>query len=79
MGDKLKIIKENELKELLEAYHILSALECGGVDNWTWYSDSRRDYIERWVRETERAENIYWSYEDIVEDELENYDNLEKE
>lgn len=79
MEDSSKVIKRSELKELLEAYHILAALECGGVDNWTWYSDARREYLNRWVSETERNEDCHWTFEDIAEDELENYDNLEEE
>ena len=79
MEDTFKVIKRVELKELLEAYHILAALECGGVDNWTWYGDSRREYLNRWACETGRDEDCYWTFEDIAEDELENYDNLEEE
>lgn len=79
MEDTFKIIKRSELKELLEAYHILAALESGGVDNWTWYGESRKEYLNRWASETERDEDCYRTFEDITEDELENYDNLEEE
>lgn len=40
------IITEERLKELLEAEASLLALECGGVDNWDWYSDSLEDHYE---------------------------------
>ena len=29
------MVEETELKNFLKAYHQLSALEGGGVDNWT--------------------------------------------
>ena len=57
MKDNFKAIKRIELKELLEAYHILAALECGGVDNWTWYGEARREYLNRWACETGRDED----------------------
>lgn len=71
--DKVLTIKESRLKELLEAYHILMALEQGGVDNWEWYGDSRQDYIDCWVEETKRDKEIYWDFEDIVKEELLDY------
>ena len=37
-------IDKKELRELLEAYYKLQALECGGVDNWEWYGASLQDY-----------------------------------
>lgn len=36
-------ISEARLKYLESRDEILSALECGGVDNWEWYSESLRD------------------------------------
>lgn len=39
-------ISREELLELLEARNRLAALESGGVDNWSWYSDSLHDYLK---------------------------------
>ena len=37
------LITAKRLKYLESRDAILSALECGGVDNWEWYSESLRD------------------------------------
>lgn len=42
---KRYIVDEKELEELLNGYFYALALEQGGVDNWTWESDSRHDFI----------------------------------
>lgn len=39
-----KIISEKVLKDLLLNDEILRRLEAGGVDNWTWYSESLNEY-----------------------------------
>lgn len=39
-------ISVDELAELIEAKEELSALECGGVDNWEWYGECYGQYIE---------------------------------
>ena len=43
-------VPAHELVELLRDQMKLSALESGGVDNWSWYGDSIYDY-EREMRE----------------------------
>lgn len=40
------IIDEERLRELLKAELRLMALENGGVDNWSWYSDSLSDFLK---------------------------------
>ena len=40
------IIEEEELRELLESRAELWALECGGVDNWSWYDEARSNIEE---------------------------------
>lgn len=44
--NKVYIISENLLKELLDSYITLIALETGGVDNWEWYGESIKDYYK---------------------------------
>ena len=39
-------ISREELIELLECQYILAALEYGGVDNWQWYDESCRDFLD---------------------------------
>lgn len=40
------LVPKDELKDLLYDSLKLQALECGGVDNWDWYGDSIRDFID---------------------------------
>lgn len=40
------LVPKDELKDLLYDSLKLQALECGGVDNWSWYGDSIRDFID---------------------------------
>lgn len=40
------LVPKNELMDLLYDSLKLQALECGGVDSWTWYGDSIREFID---------------------------------
>ena len=40
------LVPKDELKDLLYDSLKLQALECGGVDNWSWYGDSVKDFID---------------------------------
>lgn len=40
------LVPKEELKDLLYDSLKLQALEVSGVDNWTWYGDSIRDFID---------------------------------
>lgn len=40
------LIPKDELKELLCDSLKLQALEVSGVDNWSWYGESVRDFID---------------------------------
>ena len=40
---KAVIIPKNELASLLRDSDKLHRLECGGVDNWEWYSEALND------------------------------------
>lgn len=68
--EKRYIIDESELIDLLSAYYTLSALESGGVDNWDWYGQSKKDWLEMNGSENE-------TFEDIARAELENYEEAE--
>lgn len=39
------LVPKNELMDLLYDSLKLQALECGGVDSWSWYGESVRDFI----------------------------------
>lgn len=40
------LVPKDELKDLLYDSLKLQALEVSGVDNWTWYGDFIRDFID---------------------------------
>lgn len=68
--EKKYAVSEEELIDLLAAYYILSALESGGVDNWDWYSESKKDWLEMNASEHE-------TFEDVARSELDNYVEVE--
>jgi hypothetical protein len=60
-------INEKVLHEYLTMAHYFHALECGGVDNWEWYSESINDYI----KDCSAIDfTNYESIEEIVESEM---------
>ena len=74
---KYRCVPEKELIVLLESYNRLQALENGGVDNWNWYGDSLRDYLENWIAESGVDPSGDWDFESIAEDDLNNYPSTE--
>lgn len=62
-------ISEKRLKELVLAELNLSALEQGGVDNWSWYGDSVSDFLNRL---SEEYRQDFEDFEDIAEYFMEN-------
>lgn len=78
MTEKMYIISEKDLLELLEAYHRLAALEGGGVDNWDWYCESCADFINDYVHEndidfSEDSDIEDFWFSDIAKIEVEQY------
>ena len=43
---KYYLVPEEDLADLMTDSLTLQALECGGVDNWSWHSASIADFIE---------------------------------
>lgn len=58
------IVPEDRLIELLTAEFNLTALERGGVDNWSWYGDSIEDYINLM---SEENNHDFEDYEELAE------------
>lgn len=66
-------ISVDELSRLIEAKEALSALECGGVDNWEWYGECYGQYIEDsefedwddYIESCTSEENILKEYEQV--------------
>lgn len=50
---KSYIVSEERLLELLEAENTLCCLNWDGVDNWSWYMESRERYIAEALQITE--------------------------
>lgn len=40
------VLSEDDLVRLLESDMELTALECGGVDNWDYRGEACRDYLD---------------------------------
>ena len=60
------IITEDRLLELLKREAQLDALECGGVDNWPWYYESIKNYIEC----DDEVEDLDQAYNNYVYDKM---------
>ena len=77
---KKYIVDEDKLISLLAASYKLQALESGGVDNWSWYSDACNDWLNE-VRPVDLDEDEAWDYgfvnlaEDIIQSKFEEYKN----
>ena len=77
---KKYIINEDKLISLFAASYKLQALESGGVDNWSWYSDACNDWLNE-VRPADLDEDEAWDYgfvnlaEDIIQSKFEEYKN----
>ena len=74
------LISEKKLLSFLEDSFKLCALESSGVDNWSWYDTSVRDYLDTYIRANhiefgEEEDELDFSFSDIAEREIENYEN----
>ena len=70
------MVEEAELKDLLKAYHKFTALERGGVDNWSWHSDSLYYYLDKYAKSlniTDEEELEDFDFDSIVKRELSEY------
>ena len=78
---KVKYVKLplTELQRLLEKEIEIDALDCGGVDNWNWYSESFKEAA--YSARTEDGEKFkdyeeYFTSEDYIKA---NYEVIEEE
>lgn len=76
MNDKKYILTEVQLEKLLRRSLLLNALECGGVDNWSWYGESIGEFINSWAEENNKDSNEDWDLEDMAREELKFYEEL---
>ena len=61
-------ISLDEYKDLLACKHELLALQSGGVDNWTWEGESKRDYINDYVNNDKYFREYLQIQEQPIED-----------
>lgn len=50
---KMYKISEDELRRIFHDALAYEALDCGGVDNWSWYGESLSNYIKDYVKEND--------------------------
>lgn len=79
---KVYKITEEKLKELLYDHYVLGCLEANGVDNWLGYMDNKIRYINAAFgiyNEDDDNWNEDVDFEDIVEIDLTEYEEIEEE
>lgn len=76
LADGNYIIDEYELKSLLRKSVELDALECGGVDNWDFYSESFEDYFRDEMEDT--GKYVDGCLTDYVDNLVDNYPTYEE-
>lgn len=73
-------ISEDQLKSFIESEEILTALQSGGVDNWSWYGESLYNYYEEYADENNLKEYPPdLGIEAIVDNEIKKYEVLNEE
>ena len=72
------IISKERLLELLKAENVLNVLEGDGVDNWTWYMEGRRQYLEEGAEMygVNIDENEDFGFDDLAELALQDFEEI---
>ena len=76
--EKMYLISESELKELLYSTLTLTALESGGVDSWSWYGESISEFISEWKEDHNIPEDEEIYIENIVEDHVKQFKEVKE-
>lgn len=71
--EKYYKIGESELIELLAGQVELETLNAGGVDNWEWYGESRKDILKERFPEATEEDLKDMDFYDCARADLENY------
>ena len=58
MEEKTYLISESELRDFINAYYTLAALEAGGVDNWSWYGESINEFEKNYIANNQDYANF---------------------
>ena len=73
------LVPKDELKDLLYDSLKLQALECGGVDSWSWYGDSIREFIDAAKADYNVPEdNDDFNISDMADVDVEGYRTVEE-
>ena len=67
-NEELVTVPKSELERLYLNDHTLDALACGEVDNWSYYSDALRDYLN--FMGVEYSGDFNDDYEKLVEESM---------
>lgn len=72
------IISKERLLELLKAESELNVLEGDGVDNWSWYMEGRRQYLEEGAEMygVNIDDNEDFDFEDLAELALQDFEEI---
>ena len=72
------IISKERLLELIKAEDKLNVLERDGVDNWTWYMEGRRRYLEEGaeIYGVNIDENEDFDFDDLAELALQDFEKI---
>lgn len=72
------IVSKERLLELLKAESVLNVLEGDGVDNWTWYMEGRRRYLEEGAEMygVNIDENEDFDFDDLAELALQDFEEI---
>ena len=73
MLDKFYLVKEKELVDLIATYYKMMMLERDGVDNWTWYGESRKDILKEKFLEATEEDLKDMDFYDCARTDLESY------
>ena len=70
------MVEEKKLKELIESQLKLTALKSGGVDNWEWYGESRKEIIKEYFPNKNEEELDDYSFKNCAELILKDYEEI---
>lgn len=70
-------VSEAKLRDCLLAVNKLACLERDGVDNWTWYMESRKEFIAECLGKTvEEIEENDLDFEDVVDLDIQSFKEI---
>ena len=64
---KMYRISEDELRRIFHDALAYEALDCGGVDNWSWYGESFMDFIDIYKEDYQIPEEEVLYFDDVVD------------